>query len=116
MNKIELIPEEKDTNLENLKDTISRAKEFIDEEFKETSNPWIRCFGSMIFPIEVYFNMCEKNGKLSAENLEKMRNKSKQLKVRLRKLIKEYPSHRSDVPEELKDELIKSLSTLIEEE
>ena len=45
-----------------------------------------------------------------------MRNKSKQLKVRLGKLIKEYPSHRSDVPEELKDELIKSLSTLIEEE
>ncbi len=115
METIEPSSKEK-TRLEMLQDVIAGAREGIEAEFKRTVNPWLSCFGSRVFAAELYLESPKTKALLPADKYQQALDRLEELKQRLWDLKKQYPEKADIPPDEIKEELLKKLDFLREEE
>ena len=100
--------------LEEIQEIIDKSPEKIEEEFKRTTNTWLDCFISRLFPIETYLSL--RNAKAEVGSDEKYQDISirlEDLKEKVADLKEQYPDKNTIPPEEAKKELFENLRNLI---
>ncbi len=108
-------PSKGKNRLEELIEAIRNAPESIEEEFARTANPWLSCFGSSVFVVELYLSSPKVEALLSPEQYEQAEKRIEELKERLYELKKQYPAKENLPPEEVRRELMTELDVLREE-
>ena len=108
-------PIKAENRLEQLKEAIRNAPQSIEEEFSRTANPWLSCFGSSVFQVELYLGSPKTKALLSADQYTRADKRVEELKERLYELKKQYPYRKDIPPENIKQELLSKLNVLREE-
>lgn len=95
--------------LEEMKEIISQSPKGIEEEFSRTANSWLACFAGHMDVVDTYLSLSKQTGLLSPDEYKKLDDKIENLKLKVFLLRKEYPDKDTIPPEDIKQELLKSL-------
>lgn len=97
--------------IECLQRVIEESPEKIEGEFR-TSNTWIACVGTRVFVIETWLNLVANKQLLPEEVIFRAREKLEKLKLRIYEFRNIYDTKDKIVPDDIKQELLRSLRVL----
>lgn len=117
MKESQNVDSQEENRLDELREIIATAGPRIEAEFaRAKGNSWLSCFGNSIFVIEIELFNPELEALLPPEKYQIAMQRLEELKQRHHKLKQQYPDRETMPPEEIKQELLKGLDILREED
>ncbi len=98
--------------LEKMQYEVANVRTLIDAEFTTTINPWLACVASRLQTLMGNAELAQNDNLITEEQAENIFNKLKVILKRQRELFAQYKDQK-DIPEEIKEELVKSLSEVL---
>ncbi len=99
-------------DFEMLKREIEQSPENIEREFANTDNIWLACVATRINVIMAYIEICQEDGLISEEQGKNYLDKAKSLGSYVLELQETYSEKTSEIPKELKEDIISRLNVL----
>ena len=106
-------PEKEPTILEEIEQVIKNAPARIEKEYAQTSNPWYACIGTTLFQLETYIHIGSLVKEIGEERVQKMRQKSEELKTFRSRIADEYPDKSPNPPDEVQQEFYNRLNDVL---
>jgi hypothetical protein len=100
------------SRLETARMIISHASQSIEKEYGRTGNPWLSCFGSVIFQLETNLATQSAREELGDDVFTRVNEKLVALKNRLAVLKEEPNSDTTGPSEEVREELLQALNII----